>query len=543
MRRRLRWLLPVVLLLGGLGVGLGRWVSREQGPRVVLIGLDGVGWEELEPLIESGRTPTLATLAFTGLRGDMITPGDGSPAKWTTMVTGVFPERHGITGFQTLERGKMVPLRSYNRRHEAIWNLCGELGRTVGVVNFLATWPPEEVAGYMVSDRREEGVWPGDLDLSCERIDLGEYGPPEGCAGPPAELARGKLGDLAETFSLAAALRRRRPTDLFIAYTHTTDTVGHRFWKYMQPERFRDPVWRLDREGIGCYREVIPRFLEAADRMVERIIADLGPETTIFVVADHGMGPNTAEARNPMFLYDRLYRRLGLQPEGGAAAADRGKSMLLSADPSKYDWREWAVLRTPTEWSAAQRKAKIEEIRALLLSLTIEPGGEPLFAAVETPWSKPGATGGPPGWALLIHEKPRLKQQAEELTLVLPEGRMPLAELIRFQDISGTHVPRGIFIASGRGIRNTLEFPHLHGADIAPTLLYLLDLPVFEEMDGRVMTEIIEPEYLREHPIRTARHPRGLLREGLGESPTPVGEHQAADEAALEELRALGYVQ
>jgi hypothetical protein len=37
--------------------------------------------------------------------------------------------------------------------------------------------------------------------------------------------------------------------------------------------------------------------------------------------------------------------------------------------------------------------------------------------------------------------------------------------------------------------------------DVAPTLLYLLGLPVARDMQGRVLTEMLEPGYAREHPL------------------------------------------
>ena len=37
--------------------------------------------------------------------------------------------------------------------------------------------------------------------------------------------------------------------------------------------------------------------------------------------------------------------------------------------------------------------------------------------------------------------------------------------------------------------------------DVAPTLLYLMGLPVARDMEGRVLTEILEPEFARQHPV------------------------------------------
>ena len=49
---------------------------------------------------------------------------------------------------------------------------------------------------------------------------------------------------------------------------------------------------------------------------------------------------------------------------------------------------------------------------------------------------------------------------------------------------------RGIFIASGAGIKRGVKVPHISNLDIAPTLARLLDLKL-PEQEGRVLDEIL----------------------------------------------------
>ena len=39
--------------------------------------------------------------------------------------------------------------------------------------------------------------------------------------------------------------------------------------------------------------------------------------------------------------------------------------------------------------------------------------------------------------------------------------------------------------------------------DMAPTILHLMGEPTPEDMDGRVLEELFEPEFLARHPIQT----------------------------------------
>jgi predicted AlkP superfamily phosphohydrolase/phosphomutase len=105
------------------------------------------------------------------------------------------------------------------------------------------------------------------------------------------------------------------------------------------------------------------------------------------------------------------------------------------------------------------------------------------------------------------------------------------------------HRAEGIFIAHGPDILPGLEFlQNLNIEDVAPTVLYLMGLPVPSDMDGRVLTEIVNPVLLRARPIR---------REG------PVGFWPKEDEAVFDNevmsaedeelirdrLQSLGYLE
>jgi len=75
--------------------------------------------------------------------------------------------------------------------------------------------------------------------------------------------------------------------------------------------------------------------------------------------------------------------------------------------------------------------------------------------------------------------------------------------------LSGTRVasashetaPDGLLVVVGEGIRPSVLMAGCSALDVAPTLLYLLGLPVPRDMEGRVLTEILEPAFAREHPV------------------------------------------
>ncbi len=137
-----------------------------RGPRVRVIGWDGADWRMIAPLVRMGRMPNVERLIAHGRRGNLrsIRP-TRSPALWTTMATGKPRAEHGITDFLL----DSVPATSNVRRVKAIWNIVSEQpGMTVGSIGWYLTWPVEEVAGYMISDRFVESglsrtTWPEGL--------------------------------------------------------------------------------------------------------------------------------------------------------------------------------------------------------------------------------------------------------------------------------------------------------------------------------------------------------------------------------------------
>ena len=102
---------------------------------------------------------------------------------------------------------------------------------------------------------------------------------------------------------------------------------------------------------------------------------------------------------------------------------------------------------------------------------------------------------------------------------------------------SGKHHVDGIFIASGGPIRPgaTCEASLF---DVLPTVLALLGLPVPSDVRGRVLEDIFDPAFLREHPVRRIPSYEPLIERAAAPAAKP-----ADDTQAMEMLRSLGYAQ
>jgi predicted AlkP superfamily phosphohydrolase/phosphomutase len=69
--------------------------------------------------------------------------------------------------------------------------------------------------------------------------------------------------------------------------------------------------------------------------------------------------------------------------------------------------------------------------------------------------------------------------------------------------LGGTHegAPDGFIIALGDGVRSGVAVKGASVLDVAPTILYLMGLPVARDMEGRVLTEILDDDFARAHPV------------------------------------------
>jgi predicted AlkP superfamily phosphohydrolase/phosphomutase len=114
--------------------------------------------------------------------------------------------------------------------------------------------------------------------------------------------------------------------------------------------------------------------------------------------------------------------------------------------------------------------------------------------------------------------------------LFATEGRV-LTPQIRGD--SGCHRLHGIFIGSGAAFAHGAAVNNARIIDLAPTILHVLNVPVPEDMDGRVLADALAPE-LRAQATQVG---------AAATTSTAQVDFTEAEQAEVEErLRALGYL-
>ncbi len=304
------------------------------GARLLMIGLDGADWDSIDPLLRQGKLPNLARLIARGVRAPLRSYDPMiSPLLWTTMVTGVGPDVHGVADFQAIDAatGRRVPITSRFRKVKAAWNILSDAAEASDFVAWWASYPTEKVEGVQVSNlvvfealrpkppgsQAAPGItWPigyfdairprlrTAADLTYEEIrpmlHIGrdEFAaaraellrPPSSkddalnrrLAQKPIPLAMTILTGTRNYATIAADLAARHDP-MTAVYFEGIDMFGHRFQHCMPPRMALCPD-----QDYRAFRDAVTTFYEAQDSLLGPILEAAGPEATVLVVSDHG---------------------------------------------------------------------------------------------------------------------------------------------------------------------------------------------------------------------------------------------------------------
>jgi len=275
--------------------------------RVLILGLDGFGFDFARRVFDAGLMPFLAARSKEGsLSPARSTLPPVSTAAWTTISTGVGVGRHGILDFRRrdlpnygfLEPGRLVSSRDV--KAPRLWDLAGRAGLTSFILNLPVTFPVSALQGAMVT-----GV------LTPPDSDRGYYPPAFAphLKGYRYDLDEPVPGDLKGLCEALAALERRRAEVAAGAFGRDRYDLG--LVVFTGPDRLFHKFYR-DVCAAGEVPAAAAAYLRELDAACERTSAAFGADAALIVCSDHGFGPGPARA----FHVNRLLRREGMLAAG-----------------------------------------------------------------------------------------------------------------------------------------------------------------------------------------------------------------------------------
>jgi predicted AlkP superfamily phosphohydrolase/phosphomutase len=426
--------------------------------KVFLIVIDGAEWKVINPLIEEGKLPNFKKLKEEGSYGYLISPTCLSPPEWTSIATGKKPEKHGINNFT--KNGRLVT--SLDVKSKFIWELIGESGKKVGVYNWIFTWPAQKVNGFMVA------TWATDLFFSMENAIYP--------SSLEDELKRNTL-DYSNYFNFSINtiiyLFNRFDPDFFGIGETSIRVLQGMLWKYWEPEKFN----LTNETEIEMGRKILSDAYQNIDNLLGKLMEI--NNSVIFLVSDHGFHSLPKLEYTIDYSFQQLLMRLKIPLH-----VCHFKSTLLE-DTEAIEF-------------CSDRKIGEEEI-VLLSNLTYANSQKRVFTSVQ----------------LINDNRLRLTYNGTLLKfnsrfefpskfyLTLSSNNTNIT--VKFFEYSGGHLPplakNGVILVRGRMIKSGYEIKDAVTYDITPTILYLMGIPIPQDMDGKVLKEMIKEDYLAKNPI------------------------------------------
>ena len=533
--------------------------------RTVLIGLDGATWTVLDPLMRDGVMPFLHSWTAGGVAAPLrsIVPALTPPA-WTSMLTGRNPGQHGIFNFF----GREAPDSHYIRLltssdvgSEPIWTLANRHGLQATVLNFPQTFPAPAIDGHIVAggwmpwrqlrlgcspsglyDRLKAQPWFKARELAMDMTH--EEKALEGCRqdeyAPWIEM---HIKREQQWFELLRFLVTEEPTDFLAILFDGVDKIQHLCWRFLDPsfDVATAAPWEVE------VREQCLVYFRQLDRLLEQIITLSGPDSTVIMTSDHGFGPQV----RTFFVNEWLARNGFLRWSDGVGPRPGEAGVLGLGQVARHtyllDWdntRAYAsmpggngihIVRADAEHPNGVTDEEYGPLCTRLIEELLQvrdpDSGEPVVHAA---WRREEIFNGP------------FVGLAPDLTLELSDGGLLsiLASteiVIRRDPPIGTHRPDGIFIAGGPQLRHGVRLPTLSLLDVAPLMLYALDLPIPTDLDGRLPHAALDPRALIRRPARYETAPREHVRSiaaANGSALSGDEEHEV-----LQRLAALGYLE
>lgn len=559
--------------------------------KVVIVGLDGAGFQTLQPWMDAGHLPTLREMMKRGTSGSLtsIVPPVTAPA-WSSFMTGKNPGKHGIYYFTTRDKttGREVPVSAYSRSGKTLWELLSESGKTVTVLNVPTTYPPSPVngimvAGFLTPKGKRDFVYPPSL--------LDEI---EGAFGPyPLYLKTNFTANLSEAnverflaelehelrykFAVLHYLMDRYPADFTMVHIWGTDRIQHDLWNLFDEAHPRyDPVLSAK------YKERIIGYFSAVDAQIARLRERLDDETTLIIMSDHGFGP--------------IHRFIDLN----VWLLEQGYIAIKETPLAQFRLRAWKMGLTyeffirGLLWLMKWGVRLPDRTPADAVNLIREEGFQPLLSLRDVDWSrtkayskfglgqivinvegreprgsvKPGAeyravrdeiveklkqlrdpaTGRVIGGQVYtkedVYSGPYL-DEAPDITYLPMESNYLANVLMGFTTrhwimdnpvLFGNHRMEGVIIVEGKDVRPGGWLSEASILDVAPTVLYAMGERIPRDMDGRVLTELFVPEFLNRRPVEWRDAEEAT-------SPAKAGALTREDEETiLERLKGLGYL-
>ncbi|HWP45788.1 MAG TPA: alkaline phosphatase family protein [Candidatus Limnocylindrales bacterium] len=408
--------------------------------------------------------------------------------------------------------------------------------------------------------------------------------------GRPAEALPVILKTIERKAATAKYLLQREPWDCFMILFGESDLIGHHYWKYHDPNSpLHDP-----HESPECAKAVLTVY-QTLDRIIGELTGMISEDTVVILMSDHGFGG----AGDKVIYLNRWLESIGLLKFRASSEKTSFQSIfskvlnwakhwgLKTIPPrikkelfrrrthivnkmeswlrfSAIDWKNtlayseetpyyptiWINLKGREPEGIVEPGEEYEKIRQRVIRLlkawkdpeTQQPVVEEVYTREEVYQGK------------YVHRAPDLLikwsldrgYSYQSRSSYYSKDRAPITRLKPdspgepkfFSGRTGSHRDQGILMMVGPMIKRNFPLQGARIIDLPSTILYLLGVPVPDDLEGRVLMEAFQDTYRLKNPIRTRQVGGG------GWEKTDVDTY--SDEETLEiseRLKGMGYIE
>ncbi len=313
-----------------------QWGASPPAPKLIVVGIDGLGVGMLERLAKDNRAPNLTGLAREGVFTQLqnIQPVI-SPVVWASIATGKRPKKHGVDGWYSETDGSQRIVDARDIKVRRYWEILDERGVKCNTFAWLSLFPVIPGKGVtvasdylwdrnLINDVDSTSILTGEeLKYAISPVDLAKpllaqrlpvqdgRDSPLGYQFPITPLEDHPMLRDQWTISAAVAVQARAPADVVSLYVKGIDELSHVFLPFTDAA-FRAAVERDPRmyarstasipgvslpwqgetitlEQSQLAARVVDDYAAWLDGALAPVLALRGPETNVIIVSDHGM--------------------------------------------------------------------------------------------------------------------------------------------------------------------------------------------------------------------------------------------------------------
>jgi predicted AlkP superfamily phosphohydrolase/phosphomutase len=438
------------------------------------------------------------------------------------------------------------------------------------------SYPPDEVNGYMISGLGTPGTsrdftYPTWLYEEIRR-EIGEYiVTPDLHVKMREKISAKEVQDVVEVLSNCIDIRteavkylmKKQSSEFIMVMFGETDLISHMFWE--------SDIEKVICEGSNAIYQIYEKIDNAAGQLIEEI----GDESNIIVMSDHGFQPVERCLSVNRWLADRGYlglkkcvrsrlsrvsrrmTRVGRRLSWRAFSKEAGDRFL-----KKGRGDEVADLESSVHWEKTSAYSMgsggniFVNLRGREPLGVVEPGEEyenlckslkEELMALEDPANGNKVVKDVYFKKEIVHGK--YTMEAPDILIEYSEGYGNLARGAMRGRIdgnnkaivkslwSGRHEINGILIMQGPDVLKSVEIDGSSIMDVTPTVLQLMGIPIPADMDGRVLTKALDSRFLATHP---EEYTEDLDSEGDLFDQEDLSEEDR--QKVVQRLRSLGYL-